>query len=124
MGAEQPSSNKSRASLNRIKFLCFQKDRNTVKQYLSIESRYILFKVLGVDFHTCKCKEIFSLRLTISKGELVFKMEPVFDLLSLLILHLSLQSLLQKLSTRSTLSKQKQLYNKSGFKCKRNGSQI
>ena len=110
MGAEQPSSNKSRASLNRIKFLCFQKDRN-VKQYLSIESRYILFKVLRVDFHTCKCKEIFSLRLTISKGELVFKMEPVFDLLSLLILHLSLQSLLQKLSTRSTLSKQKQLYN-------------
>ena len=95
MGAEQPSSNKSRASLNRIKFLCFQKDRNTVKQYLSIESRYILFKVLRVDFHTCKCKEIFSLRLTISKGELVFKMEPVFDLLSLLILHLSLQSLLQ-----------------------------
>ena len=51
-------------------------------------------------------------------------MEPVFDLLSLPILHLSLQSLLQKLSTRSTLSKKKQLYNKSGFKCKRNGSQI
>ena len=121
MGAEQPSSNKSRVSLNRIKFLCFKKGRSTVKQFLVIESRYILFKMLRVDFDTWICMEIFSLRLTISKGELVFKMEPVFDLLSLLILHLSLQSLLQKLST---LSKQKRLYNKSGFKCKRNGSQI